>query len=153
MSLKASTAILHIGSTPVDICGKRYFDGGYHRNVPLEPLLERDLDEIWVVPLTPVRGCFGSNHRRRFNVKPLQQVLPFAYTHSLLGFAGQLLSPPDMERGRARKIIISPYRSGAFRPSGLGQALLFSPANIRTLLDFGWRDGQRAVAAYLSRQS
>ncbi|HVK99411.1 MAG TPA: patatin-like phospholipase family protein [Dongiaceae bacterium] len=149
--LKASTTILHIGSKPVEIQGRKYYDGGYLRNVPLDPLLERELDEIWIVPLTAVRASDNANNSRQAggNLALAKKALPFAYTHSLFSLAEQMLSPPNMRRGTARKFVISPHQNSRSRNLGLGQALLFSAANVRQLLDCGFEDGADTVEDYL----
>ncbi len=145
--MKASTAILHIGSEAVEVQGRRFYDGGYYNNVPLEPLLDRDLDEIWVIPLTPVKGEVMPSIPG-WNFGLAKRALPHAYTVSLLSFLEQVGSPPDMNRGDARKIIISPFASGAINGTVLGQSLLFSLKTIRYLIDSGYRDGARVIAAY-----
>lgn len=144
--MKASTAILHIGSEPVAVQGRLYYDGGYYNNVPIEPLLERDLDEIWVVPLTPIAPLGKTIRRPSLNL--LKKAMPSPYTYSLFSFVEQISGPPCMNRGTAQKIIISPFETGSINTRGLGQSLLFSLKGIQKLLDADYRDAAQVIAQY-----
>jgi|GEM_PF-5689963 len=146
--LKASTAILHIGSAPVTIGGRRYYDGGYYNNVPIEPLLDLDLDEIWVIPLSPIQGYPRYRRTRPVNLEQLRKGVRFTLGHTLVGFSDQLLNPPSMDRGNARKIIISPFASKVMTPKVVMQSLMFTPAGITHLTDAGYRDAVRIVDDY-----
>ena len=149
--LKASTAILHIGSTPVKIQSRHYYDGGYQRNVPIEPLLERDLDEIWVVPLTPIRH--RGQPRASRTVHWAKRSLPHPLTHSLFSFAEQTVNPPTRVRGPARKVILSPHLNQRHDQVGLLKSPMFSPDNVRTLVDMGFADGLATVQEYQTETS
>ena len=148
--MKASTAILHIGSAPVEIQGRNYYDGGYNINVPLDPLLDYELDEIWVIPLSPVKGDVARTGRKSPLVSAAKNFITHPYAASLLNWYEQSIDPPDMQIGPAKKVIISPYRGGAadmFKP---GVSLTFSIDNIRALLSGGYVDDAQAVEDYLA---
>jgi len=144
--MKASTAILHIGSAPIEIRGNRYFDGGYHTNVPLAPLLFYNLDEIWIIPLSPVKGDSNREGRRSSLAAAAGLALRHPFFHSLISLYQQVIDPPDMNLGTSRKIIISPYRDGL--PFSPGRGLLFSMDNIRELLARGYDAGTKAARSY-----
>ncbi len=146
--MKASTAILHIGSAPVEIQGRKYYDGGYYNNVPIEPLLGRDFDEIWVVPVTPVQGYPLYKRSRPMDFSKAKKALPFTLGYSLVCFLEQLFNPPSMDRGPSRKVIISPFTNKIIKPGVVLQSILFTPKGITYLTEAGYLDAQKILEDY-----
>ncbi len=148
--MKASTAILHIGSSPVEIMGRKYYDGGYHTNIPIDPILDHDLDEIWIIPLSPIKGGTKRTGRKSKAADAARRRIQNPYIHSLIRLYEQVIDPPEMNLGSAKKIIISPYDENIefYRA---GRNLLFSMKNIRELLRRGYEAGQRAVSRSYAR--
>lgn len=143
--MKASTAILHIGSSPIEIRGRRYFDGGYLTNVPIAPLLTIKLDEIWIIPLSPVRNELPG--RISPVAAALRRSIRNPYVNSLIALYEQMIDPPDITMGPARKFVISPFMDDGMR-YGPASGLLFSMTGIREMLKRGFAAGQRAAHSY-----
>ena len=150
--LKASTAILHIGSAPVRIGDQHYYDAGYYNNVPIHPLLEQDLDEIWVVPLTPVHGYPLYKRTQPVDFSRWKKALKFTLGYSLVCFLEQLYNPPSMEQGDAKKIIISPFTNKVIKPSVVLQSGLFNPKCIQYLTEAGFQDAHYILDDYFAQQ-
>lgn len=144
--MKASTAILHIGSAPVQIQGRRYYDGGYLDNVPIAPLLPYNLDEIWILPLSPVKSEAGPGKTSRI-ARAARRFFKNPYIHSLVCLYEQTIDPPDVHLGGARKFILSP-RTEYGEGFGPVQGLLFSIPHIEDLLTCGFAAGRRAAREY-----
>lgn len=152
LAMKASTAILHIGSRPITIQGRKYFDGGFYDNVPVAPLLRYDLDEIWIIPLSSIKEENRSHLSNSSMAKISKQYFQNPYINSLIGIAKQSIHPPNVNQGSARKIVISPFTSKAHSFFKLSSSFVFSVENIRNLLTVGFEDGTEVCDKYLSNR-
>ncbi len=151
---KASTAMPHLGISPIPIRNKHYFDGGYLNNLPIHPLAGRDLDEIWLIPLFPFRN--RSLLHRAFGIRYpyLRRLSSNAYVNSLLGLFDQAIHPVDLSRIQEHTVVVAP--SGFLQAMWLFQpahALNFSERNIRHLLEVGHADGTSVCRRYLEGRS
>jgi len=138
---RASAAIPALGDRAIEIRGKRYYDGGFTNNLPLDALLKEDLDEVWAI--TPFRKGSG-----RF--KAASRAAKGAWKRAQGRRSKRRDSRPDHSDSRATKdlVVIRPTdgdRSAEFRAY---HALLFSTSNIRRLYRRGYADGRAACDRY-----
>lgn len=142
--LKASTVLPHLGIPPVEVRGRRYFDGGYTDNLPLSPLEGRGLDEIWMIPLMPVMGRHEARRTPALLAGRVAGRIRRPEVRSLVTLLGQLLSPVPLNGEGTRRVVVAPASLSRslllFQPL---HALAFSERNIRRLLELGHEDGRR----------
>jgi len=148
---KAATTIPPLGDQAVEIRGKRYYDGGFSNNVPVDFLADRDLDEIWVAAtLSPRVG----NPYRRAAWRATRRVRKQAKHPWLLGATGlleQYYDPSDLTEKVDATVLIRPDSIGFFRLQRAMRALTFSRRNIEAMLQLGRADADRACREYLAK--
>ena len=150
---KASTIIPLLGDDPIEIQGKRYYDGGFSNNLPVDYLEELDLDEIWAIAVTPPRTkkpWHGPLWRRAIEKREMSENPWMLGAASL---AAQFFSPVYTIASKKKLVMIRPDPGGSYRLSRLYRALTFSPKEIDALLALGYRRGRQVCQDYLSRSS
>jgi len=135
---KASTALPHLGVPPIEIKGRHYYDGGYFDSCPVKPLCGRGLDEIWLIPLAPLRRGRGGAARR-----PLHERVRQSYLAPLVGLLDQRGRRPDLEADVPAVVIAPASYAEAKKIFRASHALTFSLENIERLLEQGGRDAER----------
>jgi len=152
--LKASTIIPALGDEPIEIQGRRYYDGGFSNNLPINFLEDRDLDEIWVIRMLPpyINKKWKAVARRAVMELRGKTVNPWVL--GVTGLAGQILNPEEaMARIQTKKIIIRPTSRNVMGHLPLIGALTFAHGNIERLLRLGYEDGRQACEKYKAGQS
>ena len=147
---KASTIIPVLGDAPIEIQGKRYYDGGFSNILPIDYVEEMDLDEIWVIALTPPKTKKGWNEPLWRAAIRAQGKSKNPWVLGAAGLAAQIFSPHDLVVSQKKLVVIRPEPRGPFRSFRLIRALTFSPKNIETLLALGYERGRRVCRSYLS---
>jgi predicted acylesterase/phospholipase RssA len=149
-ALKAATAIPALGDGAVRFRGRACYDGGFTNNLPVEPLLGRGLDELWLIPLFPPRSdarwkrpLLGAMDRVRRRVRS-------PWVKGAAGLVEQAFLPPAVRDFPGRVVIIRP--PDAYRQFTLRKALTFSVKHIDRLFVKGRADGDRACREYRAAQ-
>lgn len=143
---KAATAIPALGDRPVRIWQDHYYDGGFTNNLPVEPFLEADLDEVWLIPLFP---DVSSARWKRPLARAVAAVRRRARNPWILGASGlmeQGLRPTDLSGCRAAVHVIRP--ADPARLFTLRQGLTFSVRHIDRLHLQGRLDADAVCQRY-----
>jgi len=123
---RASAAIPALGDRAIEVRGKRYYDGGFTNNLPLNALVKKDLDEIWAI--TPFRKRRKLRHRLR-----------------------RRRSDSGRSRFDGEMVIIRPAAEHGAADFRMVHAVLFSVGNIQRLFGRGTADGEAVCREYLDR--
>ena len=149
--LKASTVLPHLGMRPIELRGRHYFDGGYTDLVPVTPLAQRGLDEIWLIPLVPIlrRKPTPSTGKEQTPRGAPSRGRPRTELRALVTLLDQCVRPLEGATAGTEHVLVAPKTRlkamALFQPI---HALTFSKRNIRRLLDCGYRDGLRVWEEY-----
>lgn len=146
---KASTIIPPLGDKPIEIRGRRYYDGGFSNNVPVDLLTDMALDEIWVIRMLPPRQPAAWQEKAWQTSQDIRAKAKHPWLLGATGMAAQILDPQDPAMAEEVTVVIRPAARGPFRRFRLHRALNFSRRNIKTLLKMGYQDGQQACRSYL----
>jgi predicted acylesterase/phospholipase RssA len=145
---KATTVIPLFGDDPIEIKGKRYYDGGFTKNMPISFLDEMDLDEIWVISLVPPvarRDWAGPYHRAILRARARTRN---PWLLGAAGLAAQMFNPEDPFRCSKKLVVIRPSSHGVINAKFIIRGLTFSEKNIDWLLRLGREDAEKAVRGY-----
>lgn len=134
---RASAAIPALGDHAIEVRGKRYYDGGFTNNLPLDALLKEDLDEVWAI--TPFRK--GSR-----GLKAVSRAAKGMWKRAQRGQSGarHSTSAPPVSAPSDRLVVIRPTAGDHSAEFRVHHALLFSTSNIRRLYHRGYADGLAA---------
>ena len=139
---RASAAIPALGDRAIEVRGKRYYDGGFTNNLPLDALLKEDLDEVWAI--TPFR-----KRKSAQGVKAVSRAAKSVWKRARgRGSHDQASSQGATVRSSSRLVVIRPAADDTSREFRTYHAVLFSTANIRRLFRRGYADGEAAWERY-----
>jgi hypothetical protein len=108
-----------------------------------------DLDEIWILPLSPVKEE-GRSGRKSSIAQAARRAFKNPYLHSLIALYEQVIDPPDVTVGPARKFVLSPRAEDGHGP-GRG-TLVFRGAAFESCLRTDSTPGGRAAHRYQGRR-
>jgi predicted acylesterase/phospholipase RssA len=146
---KASTVLPVLGIPPIKIGDRHYYDGGFFDDLPVRPLLGRGLDEIWIIPLSPVKGVDRALPAEDNRVDA-PSTAAGRYLRPLSSLMRKWLRPRQISVERERAVIVAPETGAqARRIFRTSHALTFSLGNIERLLARGYGDGERICRDYL----
>jgi predicted acylesterase/phospholipase RssA len=150
---RAATTIPVLGDAPIEIRGKRYYDGGFSNNVPIDYFADADLDEIWIVdpiPSLPARVWHAPLWRV---AKALRSATKNPWFLGAAGVALQYFGPREKTVPGKKLVTIQLELKGSFRYAALAGALTFAPKQIDLLLSLGYRQARRTCRDYLENQA
>ena len=139
---KASSVIPPLGDKPIKIRGRRYYDGGFSNNLPVEAFNGMDLDEIWAISLLP-----GGGHPvwRREAYTWIGKKMRKTGNPWLAGTAGlleQTIEQGDYSFLEEDVIMLTLEKNGGTRAKRLVKAFTFSRHNIKKLFAIGRVDAE-----------
>ncbi|MDP8256647.1 MAG: patatin-like phospholipase family protein [Candidatus Alcyoniella australis] len=147
--LRAAVSIPPLGDRAVEINGERLYDGGFSNNAPIRLLDELNLDEIWLIDLTPTAMQTPLRRGLAQSVDRLRQRQLNPWITGAAAMAKSRLGGPG-RKSHTRIVRI------AYDPRGLelllrgARGLTFSQRNIDRLLALGREQAQRVWDQYFS---
>ncbi|MFH2007596.1 MAG: patatin-like phospholipase family protein [bacterium] len=144
--LKAATTIPALGDGAIRFRGRAYYDGGFSNNLPVEPLLDRGLDELWLVPLFPPRSAARWKRPLAGLVERFRRRARNPWLLGTAGLVDQAIALPGQAAFAGRVVDIRP--PDALRQFTVRKALTFSVKHIDQLVAMGHRDGVSACRHY-----
>lgn len=143
----ASLTIPLVCTERIVIRGKRYCDGAFSGNFPLEALVARGCRDVTIVDPSP--NALETAFARAF--RPFARGLgrmPFPGAALAAGFVQALLGRPPVGRDGVRIRFVTPER-----PLGIKSLDFTSMDAVRRALDMGVAAGERLASDYLSEPS